>query len=187
MADINEINRLIGRGLLIGTAMKVADGTLDEEFEVACAQESREVDRWCRGRKNIPDSLTALWDLDPSKFYFAFDGDDPGDHAPADFALIEADVAEVDARLFHGVSRDKDPWHRQYKSKSCGIAYRWLHGRGVTPPLLVDHGQEIIIVGGMHRFHLAKHYGMTRMPFLVRKAKLAAVKALLSSASEIVN
>ena len=187
MSDIDEINRLIGRGLHIGTAMAVADGKLDEAFEVARAHEGREVDKWCKGRKNIPSSLIAVWDLEPSRFYLAFDGDDPGDHSPTDFVLIEADLAEVDDNLTYAASRERDPWHRQYKSKSCGIAYRWLKGLAVTPPVLGKYSGQVHIVGGMHRFHLAKHYGTTRMPFLVRRAELPAVLALLPSASEIVN
>ena len=102
MTEMDEINRLLGLGLHIGTAMKVAEGRLDEAFEVARAQESKEVHRWCRGRKSIPERLKAAWDLDPSRFYLAFDGDEPGDHAAGDFMLIEADVAEVGSPLLRG-------------------------------------------------------------------------------------
>ncbi|WP_206640168.1 hypothetical protein, partial [Mesorhizobium sp. M7A.F.Ca.CA.004.04.2.1] len=61
------------------------------------------------------------------------------------------------------------------------------HGRGVTPPLLGEYQGQVHIVGGMHRFHLAKHYGTTRMPFLVRRAELAAVMALIPSATDTAN
>lgn len=187
MANVDEINRLTALGLNVITAMDVAEGKLDEAFEVARAQEKRKVDIWCKGRKNIPVALTAIWDCDPANFCLAFDGDDPSDHASTDFILIDADVTDVGGRLTYAASRDKGPWHQRYKSKSCGIAYRWLHGRGVTPPLLGEYQGQVHIVGGMHRFHLAKHYGTTRMPFLVRRAELAAVMALIPSATDTAN
>lgn len=149
------------------------------ELWIARAEEGRKVDVWCKGRKNIPTALTAVWDLDPANFYLAFDGATPGDHASTDFVLIDAAVADVDGRLTHAASRDRNPWHRRYKRKSCGIAYRWLHDSGVTPPLLSEVQGQVHIEGGMHRFHLAEYYGTTRMPFLVRKAELIAVMTLI--------
>ncbi|TIO38498.1 MAG: hypothetical protein E5X98_29910, partial [Mesorhizobium sp.] len=70
---MDEINRLTALGLNVITAMDVAEGKLDEAFEVARAQEKRKVDIWCKGRKNIPVALTAIWDCDPANFYLAFD------------------------------------------------------------------------------------------------------------------
>lgn len=181
---VNEINRLTALGLNVMTAMAVADGKMDEASEVARAEEGRKVDIWCRGRKNIPTALTAVWDCDPANFYLVFDGDSPSDHASTDFVLIYADVADVKGRLTHAASRDRDAWHQRYKRKSCGIAYRWLHGSGVTPPLIKEFQGQVHIVGGMHRFHLAKYYGTTRMPFLVRKVELTAVMALVPLVEE---
>ncbi|WP_210879849.1 hypothetical protein [Roseovarius autotrophicus] len=179
--NLDEINRLVALGLSFNTAIAVADGRLDEAFHIARAIEGRKVKNWCKGRKNIPHALTAKWDLNPENFYLALDGKYPGDHDSAEFAFIGANVDDVNCRLTQASSRDKDPWHRRYKWKSCGIACRWLHGNGVTPPLLAEFQGQIHIAGGMHRFHLAKHYGTTCMPFLVRKADLATVLALLPS------
>ncbi len=182
MLDYDEINRLTRLGLSINTAIAVVKGELEEAFEVARAQETRAVVKWCRGKKNIPDALTAVWDERPGNFYLAFDGVSPYDTTSSDFVLIRADVDEVDRKLAKGASRVKEPWHPTYKWKSCGIAYRWVKGLGVTPPLLGESKGAILIVGGMHRFHLAKHYGTKSMPFLVRGTELQAVKALISSA-----
>jgi hypothetical protein len=182
-SNVDEINRLVALGLNVIKARAVASGKIDEASAVARADEDRAVDFWCRGKKEVPAALVAVWDHNPENFYFAFDGAYPEDHASADFVLIEANVDDVNLRLTHTATRDKDPWHKKYKRKSYRIAYRWLHGRGVTPPLLGEVQGEICIIGGMHRFHLAKHYGTTRMPFLVRKAELAAVLALIPSAT----
>lgn len=183
MPNVDEINRLTARGLDLTTAIKVKRGKADEDFEVARACEKCKVDKWCKGRKNIPTALTAVWDRNPEHFYLALDGKSPDSLASADFALICAEITEVNGKLTHIASRDKDPWHRFYKRKSCGIAYRWVHGNGVTPPLICAVQDQINIVGGMHRFHLAKHYETVRMPFLVRKTKLDEVRALLPSAA----
>ncbi|MCQ0972053.1 hypothetical protein MLD63_16665 [Paracoccus sp. TK19116] len=64
--NVDEINRLTALGLNVMTAMAVADGKMDEASEVARAEEGRKVDLWCRGRKNIPTALTAVWDCDPA-------------------------------------------------------------------------------------------------------------------------
>jgi len=185
--QVEELNRLIALGLSPSVAMEVANGTRDEVFEVRRALEKCEVDIWCKGRTNLPKALTAVWDCSPANFYLAFDGDSPADHEPSDFALIEADVDDVNGQLTYATSRDKDPWHESYKSKSCGIAFRWLKGAGVTPPLLGEFEAKVHLIGGMHRFHLAKYYGTKRMPFLVRTIEIEAVMALIQSANVSVN
>lgn len=169
-------------GLRIETAIGIADGRLNEDFEIVREHEKQKVAIWCRDRSNFSTVLKAQWDCDPSKIYLAFDGANPQDHAPNDFVFIDADVDDVDQRLTFASSRDKRPWSKGYKHKSCGIAYRWDHGLGVTPPLIIKVKTEVHIDGGMHRFHLAKHYGQTRMPFLVRVTELADITELLKSA-----
>lgn len=182
-ADVAELNRLIRRGLNNLTAMAVMDGKLDEEFEVAQADIERKAQKWGKGRKNIPEAPVPGWDCDPGRIYLAYDGDDPDDHSASDFALIEADVADVHPKLTYQATRDKDPWHRRYKSKSIEIGYRWVHGLRVSPPVIAEHEGEIVIVGGMHRYHLAHHYGAKRMPFYVPKSELAKVLELLPDAT----
>lgn len=181
MKPVDELNRLLGRGLTVGSASDVMEGKRDEEFEVVRAREKRSVCRWCKGRKDIPANLYARWDIRPERFYLAFDGDKPGDHDPNEFELIYMNVENVNSRLTYIASRDKDPWHKRYKRKTCGIAYRWVHNLPVTPPLIQEVQGQIHIVGGMHRYHLARHYGTVRMPFLVLKLELLKVKALLST------
>ncbi|MDX0164400.1 hypothetical protein GOC43_21340 [Sinorhizobium meliloti] len=153
--------------------------------ELRGAAERKAVDSWCKGRKNIPESLTALWDLSPENFYLALDGDAPHEHNPDDFILIEADIADVHQKLTYNASRNKDPWHKKYKSKSCKTAYRWVNGLPVTPPLIRRFQDQIHIDGGMHRYHLAESYGTTRMPFLVRKESLKQVITLIPSCTII--
>jgi hypothetical protein len=181
--NVEELNRLTALGLNINAALDVVEGKRNEAFEVARAREKREVDAWCKGTKNIPSALAPLWDTNPTNFYLAVDGALPSDYAPSDFAVIQADVAEVDGKLTWAADRDKDPWHQRYKAKTCGIAYRWLHSRAVTPPLLVECGGKVHVAGGMHRYHLAKHYGASRMPFLVGTTETSAVMALVQSAT----
>jgi hypothetical protein len=183
LPDVEEINRLTALGLNINAAFEVIEGKRNEAFEVARAKEQREVDDWCKRTKNIPSALVPLWDTNPTNFYLAVDGALPSDYAPSDFVVIQADVHEVDGKLTWAADRDNDPWHQRYKAKTCGIAYRWLHSLAVTPPLLVECGAKVHLEGGMHRYHLAKHYGASRMPFLVRATEVPAVMALVQSAT----
>lgn len=183
MPDIDEFNRLVQRGLPHSVVSAVMRGDIDEATAVASANEASDVRKWCKVRKNIPETLEPSWDLDPANFYLAHDGVNPADCDPRDYALIEADLAEVRDKLIPGARRDRDPWHQTYKSKSCGTAYRWVNGKAVTPPLLGHHGSAILIRGGMHRFYLADHYRAVRMPFLVQKTDLKGLIELLVSAT----
>ena len=178
----DELNRLLERGLPASVVLGVLNGQLDEEFEVARWQEAKAVDKWCKGRKNIPVTLDAIWDLAPERFYLVLDGEHCNALDPATIAVIEASTQEVCSKLTWISNRDKDPWHREYKSKSCGIAYRWVHGLAVTPPLLVKFEDQLHIKGGTHRYHLARHYGTDRIPFLVRKSEWMDIEKLLPSA-----
>lgn len=179
----DETNRLIRQGLVANVAMDVIDGKLDEEFEVSRAIEITERVKWSKGRVAPPADLTAQWDLDPAHFYLAYDGNDPDLHPGDQFALIEADVADVHGKLTYHSSRDKDPWHRQYRRGSEGTAFRWFKGLPVTPPLINRVGDQIGIQGGNHRYHLAHYYKTDRMPFLVLNEDLAAVLDLLPTAA----
>lgn len=181
--DVAELNRLIRRGLLVQTAMAVMAGKLDEEFEVANAEIGREADRWCMGRKNVPEALVPGWDYDPRHIYLAYDGEDPDGHVASEYVRIEVDVADVHSQLHFQAGRDEGPWHEDFKSKSCETAYRWAHGLLVTPPVIEEIQGRIYIRGGMHRYHLAQHYGANRMPFYVMKSELAKVLDLLPGAT----
>jgi len=179
--DVDEFNRLHALGLSVPVIFDVLSGKRDEMTEFRAAKESKAVDKWCKGRKNIPESLTALWDLSPKNFYRAFDGDAPHEHNADDFMLVEADIADVHQKLTYHASRDKDPWHRKYKYKSCKTAYRWVNGLAVTPPVIRRFQDQIHIDGGMHRYHLAQAYKTSRMPFLVRKDDCGEVLDILNS------
>ncbi|WP_132657876.1 hypothetical protein [Rhizobium sp. BK418] len=178
---MDDFNRLHALGLSFPVICDILDGKRDEMTELGMAAERAAVAKWCRRRKNVPATLTALWDLSPANFYLAFDGDAPNKHDPHDFALIEADVAEVHRSLTYNASRDKDPWHREYKSKSCKTAYRWLNGLLVTPPVIRRFQDQIHIDGGMHRYHLAQAYKTSRMPFLIRRDDCGEVLDILRS------
>lgn len=176
-----EINRLVSLGLNVLTAMAVADGTRDEAFEVARVQERIKVARWCKSMSSFPATLEPLWDLERERFYLALDGLGPNEVNVGELALIEADVAEVDSLLTLNSSRYEHPWHEKYKHKSCGIAFRWLNGGRVTPPLVQKVQNQIQIDGGMHRFHLAKYYRTKRIPLLIPSSDRHAIVSLLSS------
>lgn len=180
-----EINRLVSLGLNVKTAMDVADGRRVESFEVAHAKEQVEVDNCYKNMSRIPTAVEPSWDLCRERFYLAFDGSAPNDKRVDELELIEVDVAEVNSLLTFNASRSDHPWHKRYKRKSCGIVYRWSLGRGVTPPLIRTVQNQIHIDGGMHRFHLAKHYGSKCMPCLIWSRDRDAIVSMLLSANTV--
>jgi hypothetical protein len=181
-SNCEELSRLISLGLPHSVAMSVIDGGRDEAYEIAHAEERRRVYAWCKEQKTIPERLVPQWDCNPKNFYLAFDQALPSDKDPAILTLIEADLAEIVSCLAKIANRDEGPWHKEYKYKSCGIAYRWLNGYSVTPPLISIEKNEIHIKGGTHRFYLANHYGATIIPFLVYSDELSLITKMISSA-----
>ncbi|WP_162895117.1 hypothetical protein [Rhizobium terrae] len=167
------------------TAMFVVEGKRDEEFEVTLADVEKQCCKWTETLERPPSDLKAEWDLDRAHFYLAHDGEHPALHPGNDYALIEVAVADVHEKLTYQSSRDKDSWDEQYRGRSLGTAFRWLNGLPVTPPLIARVGDEIAIVGGNHRYHLAHYYQTKRMPFLVLKENLASVLDLLPNAVRI--
>ena len=182
MTDVENLNRLIARGLPTTVAMEVDAGRLDEEFEVSLWTTRREAERWAKDAANRSAAFTPVWDFDPSQFYLALDGEKPDTVDAAALTVVEVTVDEVHAALQHGSGRDKDPWSKRYREKTAVIAYRWAQGLAVTPPLIRPLKGEIVIAGGMHRLHLARHYGVQSMPVLVRRDELEEVVRVLPSA-----
>lgn len=176
----DELNRLLGRGLDVSIAFDIINGSRDEEFEVAQQMESKKAREWAAKRENIPQALTPRWDLDPSNFHLVLDGARP--NSIKNFSVVDADVPDVMHNLTAIDRLDADPWSSGFVAKSAGTAYRWKNSMPVTPPMLVPHGDRVVIPDGKHRFRLAIHYNVTRMPFLVEGADLQNTLKILTTA-----
>lgn len=172
MTNVENLNRLVRRGLPITVAMDVDAGRLNEEFQVALWTTRREAERWAKYPANRSVKFTPVWDLAPSRFYMALDGERQDSIDAAALTVIEVAMDELLATLQHGSGRDDDPWLEQFCSKTAGIAYCWAKGLAVTPPLIRPCSDEIVIVGGMHRLHLARHYDARSIPVLLWKEDL---------------
>lgn len=182
MTNVENLNRLLGRGLPITVAMNVDAGRLDEEFEVALWTTRREAESWAKDAANRSATFTPVWDFDPARFYLALDGEKPDTVDAAAMTIVEVTLGELHGALQHGSGRDKDPWAERYRSKTAMLAYRWARGLAVTPPLIRPWKGEIVIAGGMHRLHLALHYGAQSMPMLVWRYEQDEVVRILPSA-----
>lgn len=182
MTDVENLNRLIGRGLPTTVAMEVDAGRLDEEFEVALWTTRRAAESWAKDAANRSATFTPVWDFDAARFYLALDGEKPDTVDGAALTVVEVTVGELHGALQNGSGRDEDPWAERHWSKTAVIAYRWALGLAVTPPLIRPLKREIVIAGGMHRFHLARHYGARSMPVLVWPEELEEVVRVLPSA-----
>jgi hypothetical protein len=182
MTDVENLNRLIQRGLPIAVAMDVDAGRLDEEFEVALWTRRREAAGWAKDAANRSTKFAPAWDFEPSRFYLAFDGEKPDTVDAAALTLLQVKVDELHGALQHGSGRDNDPWSKGHRPKTAVIAYHWAKGLSVTPPLIRPSKGKVVIVGGMHRLHLARHYGAQFMPVLVWRKELEEVWPVLPSA-----
>ena len=135
--DTKEFNRLISLGLNQNTVMDIMKGLTTEPDAVREMNERKAAEKWGKNPANRLLKLAPLWDRDPVRFYLALDGAETDVFVKDLVALIEADTDEVANRLTYAATRDKDPCHSKYKSKSVRIAYRWHKHLPVTPPLLV--------------------------------------------------
>ncbi len=179
----NEVNRLRARGLPTTVAMEVARGDRKEEFEVALWETRKRAADWAKLPESREAKVTPKWDYDPEHFYLSMDGATlPKQINPADFELVWAEVSDVTSHLASHSTRSEDPWSEEYEG-TAEIAYRWAKGLPVTPPLISPHGEKITIVGGMHRFHLARHFATAQMPLLVRTSELQRLRSILKSAT----
>lgn len=182
----NELNRLVQQGLSTSVAMDVIQGERKEDFEVAAVECARRAEAWATVHTYHEASFAPKWDYDPEHFYLSMDGAPlPKQINPGDFQLFCADVSDVASHLEFRSARSEGPWSEEEhdEDKTAELAYRWAHGLPVTPPLISPYGEMITIVGGRHRFHLARCYGAARVQLLVRTSEFQSVRSILKSAT----
>lgn len=142
----------------------------------------KDAGKWAKKKANRELALTPQWDLSPSNYHRSMDGEDASDFtAYGAVTVLYVDAAEMYSNLTLQSTPVKDPWSSRHRSKTQVTAYRWHIGLPVTPPFIEPHHGRIIIRGGMHRFHLARHHDTT-VPVLVEVADVVATKAILPSA-----
>lgn len=182
--QVKEFNRLLQRGLDKVAAMHILQGKLKEDFEVDRMAIGKEAELWAKLPESREAQFAPRWDCDPEHFYLSMDSVLPGDFDPSAYSIIDADVNDVVSHLQFGSNREEGPWSPKYRGKSAEIAYRWAHDKAVTPPLVSFFHATVTIVGGMHRLHLAKHYGATRMPLLAMTSEVPTLQTILQTASK---
>jgi hypothetical protein len=182
LEDVEELNRLVGRGLPTMVALEVITGALNEEFEVTHWNEYPKAREWAAEPANRDAELIPQWDYCPSRFYLSLDGELPSSFDEKIITVIIADTADVVSHLHFGSDRSEGPWTEDYRSKTGGIAYRWANSLPVTPTFILCAGCKVAIDGSMHRFHLARNHNAKQMPFLVRDSELNKLLSILSSA-----
>jgi len=166
--SVDELTRLQKLGLPWQVAFAVIDRAIDDGFAVEHWNEIRVADRWIKSNVNQTATFTPVWDVDPQHFYLTMDGYRPNEFTE-DIIVIDVDVSEGVTKLTYQSGRSKAPFSSNHRSKSGHTAYRWALGKPVTPPLICSCNNEIAIVGGTHRFHLAHHYQATEIPCLARR------------------
>jgi hypothetical protein len=180
--QVKEFNRLIEQGLDKVAALHVLEGKLEEGFEVRRAEHKRNAERWAKSLPNRDDQFAPVWDCDPRYFYLSMDRILPGDFCAGEYSIVDADVEDVVAHLVYRSARTQGPWSGGDPNKTDRIAYHWAHGLGISPPLVSTSEDKVVIVGGMHRLHLARHYKANRIPLLVKTSEVPKLQAIVKTA-----
>lgn len=161
-----------GEDLASYLAWKELNSSLDDERG---AYLDLPVEQWPR--------LNFNWDLSPGGQRFAFDGKKEADfekHHPSGFRLGWIPLSTFDKHLCHFSRRDgpSELWELGSRWKlSKAIAYL-RRGLPITPPLVTATEGEFRIVGGHHRYAIAKAVSLEILPIYVDHADLDQVEAI---------
>jgi hypothetical protein len=143
----------------------------------------------------MPDAWPVLnwnWDLSAKGQRYAYDGMPPPSFAeahPEGLRLGWVRVEEVDAKLSHVNRRNglDELWELGDQGKLAdAIAYS-RQGHPLTPPMVAPlpteggaPDTEVYLVGGNHRYTVAKFSGLVEIPIYVDPRLAAAVAAIVS-------
>ena len=123
--------------------------------------------------KDQAPELNICWDLSADNFIKALDGsceDEFNSSYPNGFAIGKVEVSKI-YELLEGslkIYDSCDLWKTADKSKTLEVIKNWHKGVALTPPLLsISYNNLISIVGGNHRFNVARIYGEGTVIFLV--------------------
>lgn len=180
--DVDRLNELVSKhGLATTVAFEVLNGKQSLEQALERKHDREGAAEWSKGFDRETHRLVPLWDRDPKHFHLTADGLSVSAFADAypDIKLCEAAVADIVGALCEGSTRIEDPWSDLYRSKTSVIAYRWLTDRPVSPPMLAPHAAGLVLVGGNHRFWLARDCGARDIPILIESGNEAEMRGKL--------
>jgi hypothetical protein len=125
------------------------------------------------------------WDLAPTSYFHALDGEEPGHVKPDDLALVWARLEDLDRVLqCYNLRTADEVWSVGDPSKAARVIVHWSEGRAMTPVWITPTTTGTVgIVGGNHRLAVVRAKGEATLPLLVRTTELCAVRAVLPTLS----
>ncbi|MEM8351241.1 hypothetical protein Q4R91_12140 [Morganella morganii] len=111
------------------------------------------------------------WDLTPDNFYLSLDGESAESVSESynkGFSLGKVATNDIYENLFYNckLTNSEDFWSTCIASKACGVLGRWLKNELITPPLIKPYEGNLLIIGGNHRFNVARLAGAEIIYFI---------------------
>ncbi|MBJ3590222.1 hypothetical protein JGC56_03460 [Salmonella enterica subsp. enterica serovar Saintpaul] len=128
------------------------------------------------------------WDLKPENFHHSLDGEDAdsvSQNYKNGFSIGKASTKDIYGKLFSNcIVRDSnDFWAVCDKRKACGVLGRWKEKELITPPLIKPHNDTLIIVGGNHRFNVARLAGAEAITFITPTEYMDEINSIIPTVS----
>ncbi|MEQ5184501.1 hypothetical protein ABN222_08230 [Providencia alcalifaciens] len=128
-----------------------------------------------RPSKDWP-KLNVRWNLNKTDFYRSLDGENTESieqHYPNGFFVATALTKDIHDNLCYAskVFDSNDFWSVCNVRKACGVIGRWMNNELITPPVIVPFENTLVLVGGNHRFNVARLAGEKYITFIVPSEK----------------
>lgn len=116
--------------------------------------------------------ITFNWDLSKEGQRFSLDAENElsfKTHYPEGFILGKVKLGTLDRKLCHFSRRDKgELWTVGHKSRLAYLIVYLSEKRPISPPLVKPHLMgEVMLMGGHHRYAIAKEIGEKYIPIYV--------------------
>ena len=153
---------------------------------IECDMIAKDAKRYKRIDPSEWPSLDFNWDFSPEAQRFALDGCTAECFAkdyPRGLRLGWAVLEEFDAKLSRQNRRDRDElWDVGDEDKLTWAIEYIRRGKPITPPLVaaLTQNEQVCLVGGNHRYTVAKFSSQSELPIYVDPDEAEAVNALVT-------
>lgn len=130
-------------------------------------------------------SINMNWDVSKESQIYTLDNRSKYDfknNYPEGFLLGYVSLFEVDSILHSFSRRDEgELWEVGIASKLAGLIVYLSEGRPISPPLVKPvENDEVILLGGHHRYAIAKVIGVKRLPIYIAHEHKVKIDGLLA-------
>jgi len=125
------------------------------------------------------------WDIEEGSQRFCFDGnsiEEFNKYYPEGLKLGYVSLNDFDKKLCHYSRRDGDElWQLGSESKLAHLIVYLSEGQPISPPVpKPTYNEEVILIGGHHRYAIAKVLGEENIPICVCPEHIVGIKQRLN-------